>query len=135
MKLLQFAIISLLAVFSASCNKDDDSSPSPNPPATQIEGVYKGKYGFDNETPDANYTLKFQANGRIQELGQASGNPIGEGTYNLKGTHISAKYTMLVTPFHDYYIEAVYDPTTETISGTWGYEPGGTDGGLFSLKK
>lgn len=132
MKLLNFTIITLLAVFSASCNKNDDSS---KPVPASVSGVFDGKYGFENEAPDAAYTLNFKGDGTIEELGQSSGNPTGRGTYTLKGNHISAKYKMLFTPFNDYFIEATYDSGKQTIDGTWGYEPGGTDGGLFSVKK
>lgn len=133
MKLLTYTIISILAIFATACSKDDDSSQPA--PSASIQGVYDGKYGFENEAPNADYTLKFKSDGTIEELGQSSGNPIGRGTYTLKGNHISAKYTMLFTPFNNYFIEAIYDPATETIDGTWSYEAGASDGGLFSVKK
>jgi len=133
MKRLNFAIITLLVVFSTSCNKDNDSSPEK--PPVFLAGVFDGKYGFENEAPKAGYTLNFKSDGTIEEIGQSSGSAIGRGTFTLKGTHISAKYTMLSTPFHDYFIEAIYDPAKQTIDGTWGYEAGATDGGLFSVKK
>lgn len=134
MKLLNFAIISLLAVFSASCNKDNDSS-SPEKPSASLSGVYTGKYGFENDAPKADYILKFKSDGTIEEIGQSSGSAIGRGTFTLNGNHISARYTMLSAPFNDYFIEAIYDQAKQTIDGTWGYEAGGTDGGLFSVKK
>lgn len=134
MKLLNFTIISILALTFASCNKDSDSSPAPVPNVS-LQGVYDGKYGFNNEAPTADYTLNFKSNGTIQEIGQSSGNPTGEGTYSLKGNHLSATYKMLFEPYNDYFIEATYDVTTNTIIGTWGYEAGGTDGGKFTIKR
>jgi|SRR6185295_9460517 len=135
MKLLNFAIIALLSTTSfIACNKND-SNTAPAPSTNAVEGVYTGKYGFDNETPDKNYTLKFSGSNTIQEIGQSSGHPTGKGTYTLKGNHISASYTMLFSPYNDYFIEATYDATNKTITGTWGYNAGGTDGGKFSLHK
>lgn len=134
MKLLNLTIISILALTFASCNKNNDSTSTPVPPAS-IEGVFDGKYGFDNEAPHANYTLNFKPNGTIQEIGQSSGAPTGQGTYLLKGNHLSASYKMLFEPFNDYFLEATFDATSKTITGTWGYEAGATDGGKFSVKK
>jgi hypothetical protein len=134
MKLLNFAIIALLTTTFIACNKDE-SNPAPAPSNNNVEGVFIGKYGFDNETPDKNWTLKFTGNGTVQEIGQSSGNATGQGTYTLSGNHLSASYTMLFAPYNDYYIDATYDAANKTITGTWGYTPGGTDGGKFSLKK
>jgi hypothetical protein len=131
MKFLKIAFIALLfqTVFIA-CKKETATTPS-----APVEGMYLGKYGFGNETPDKNYTLQLKSNGIIQELGQSSGNPTGEGSWQLKGNNFTASYKMLFSPFSDYYIVAVLNPSTGTLSGTWGYKPGGIDGGLFNLKK
>lgn len=134
MKLLNFAIFAVLSTVFIACSKDD-ASPAPAPSSAKVEGVYTGKYGFGNEAPDNNYTLKFTSNGTIQEIGQSSGNATGQGTYTLSGNHLTAAYTMLFSPYNDYFIDANYDASTKTLSGTWGYTPGGTDGGKFSIKK
>lgn len=134
MKLLNIAVIALLTTSIVACNKDE-SDPAPAPSVNTVEGVYTGKYGYDNDTPDKNYTLKFTSGGTIQEIGQSSGNATGQGTYTLSGNHLSASYTMLFAPYNDYYIDATYDAAKKTITGTWGYTAGGTDGGKFALKK
>jgi len=134
MKLINFAIFAILTTCFIACSKDD-SSPAPIPTSAKVEGLYNGKYGFDNETPSKNYTLKFTNSGTIQEIGQASGHATGQGTYTLSGNHLSASYTMLFSPYNDYFIDATFDPATKTLTGTWGYNPGGTDGGKFTVQK
>ena len=134
MKLLNLAIFATLSTLFIACSKDD-ANPAPAPSTATVDGVYTGKYGFGNESPDNNYTLKFSSSGTIQEIGQSSGNPTGQGTYTLNGNHLSASYKMLFSPYNDYFIEATYDPTTKTLTGTWGYTAGGTDGGKFSVHK
>lgn len=135
MKLFNFAIIAvILSTLFIACNKDD-ADPAPAPSSSHVEGLFTGKYGFGNEAPDNNYSLKFTSSGTIQEIGQSSGNATGQGTYTLTGNHLSASYTMLFSPYNDYFIEATYDAATKTVTGTWGYDPGGTDGGKFSVHK
>jgi hypothetical protein len=135
MKLLNFAFIALLiSTLFTACSKDDDASPAP-PAGSAIQGLFSGKYGFGNDTPDIGYKLNFKSNGVIQEIGISSGDAVGEGKYTLKGNHLSASYTMLFAPYGDYFVEATFDAATNTLTGTWGYKEGGVDGGLLSLKK
>ena len=131
MKILKTAIIALLlsTVFLA-CKKESTTTTTESAP---VEGMFIGKYGFGNDSPDKNYSLNLKGNGIIQELGQSSGNPTGEGTWKMKGNNLTASYKMLYSPFSDYYIVAVFNPATGTLSGTWGYEAGGTDGGKFTV--
>lgn len=133
MKRTTIALIALLfsTVFIA-CGKD---SSSPSPATASVDGLFTGKYGFGDETPDKNYSLNFKSTGTIEEIGQSSGNPTGQGTWKLNGTKLSASYKMLFSPYNDYFITAVFDSPSKTISGTWGYETGATDGGKFSLQK
>jgi hypothetical protein len=129
MKLLTNTIIALLisATFFA-CKKD--ASPAPS---ASVEGLFMGKYGFGNDVPDAKYTLRLKAGGIIQEIGQSSGNPTGQGTYVLNGNKLTADYKMLFAPYNDYFIVATYDAAAGTISGTWAYTKGGSDGGKFTV--
>ena len=131
MKFLKFAIIALLLPTVFLACKKESATTEPGP----VEGTFIGKYGFGNEVPDKNYSLNLKGNGTIQELGQSSGNPTGEGTWKLNGNNFTASYKMLNAPFSDYFIVAVFNPASGTLSGTWGYETGGSDGGKFTVIK
>ena len=134
MKLINFAIFAILSTSFIACNKDDAAS-APIPSSAIVEGLYNGKYGMGDDAPNKNYTLKFSGTGTIQEIGQASGRPTGQGTFTLTGNHLSANYKMLFTPFNEYYIDATYDQATKSLTGTWGYGKGGNYGGKFSVQK
>jgi len=133
MKVLTIAIITLLVSTGFLSCKKDSSKPSSSSPA--IAGRFDGKYGFDSETPDNDYTLNIRADGVIQEIGQASGKPTGQGTWQLNGNTLTATYKMLFSPYNQYSIVATFDAATGKLTGTWGYDNSGTDGGKLDMTK
>jgi hypothetical protein len=132
MKVLTIAIITLVVSTAFLACKKDSSKPSTSP---AIAGVYDGKYGFDTETPGNDYTLNVRADGVIQEIGQSSGHATGQGTWQLNGNTLTATYKMLFSPYNQYSIVATFDAATGKLTGTWGYDNNGTDGGKIDMKK
>jgi hypothetical protein len=132
MKVLTLAIITLVVSSAFLACKKDSSKPSTTP---AIAGLYDGKYGFDNETPDSDYTLNITANGVIEEIGQSSGKPTGQGTWQLNGNTLTATYKMLFSPYNQYSIVATFDAAKGKLTGTWGYDNSGTDGGKIDMAK
>jgi hypothetical protein len=131
MKVLTIAIITLVVSTAFLACKKDSSKPS----TPAVAGIYDGKYGFDTETPDNDYTLNIRADGVIQEIGQSSGNPTGQGTWQLNGNTLTATYKMLFSPYNQYSVIATFDAATGKLTGTWGYDNSGTDGGKIDMKR
>jgi hypothetical protein len=124
MKLINFAIFAILTTCFIACSKDE-ASTAPIPTSAKVEGLYNGKYGFDNETPSKNYTLKFTNSGTIQEIGQASVTLL-----DRERTHSPAIICLLLTPCCSHHTmitsstqHMILQP--KPLSGTWGYNPGG----------
>ena len=132
MKVLKAAIVALLFSTTFLACKKDSSSPSSSP---SVAGKYVGTYGFDDETPNLFYSLNIRADGVIQEIGESSGVPTGEGTWQLNGNTLTATYTMLFEPYNKYSIVAIFDEGKGTLTGTWGYDNNGTDGGKMAMSK
>jgi hypothetical protein len=131
MRILTTAIIALfISTAFMACKKDSDK---PEKSTVGAEGLYTGKYGFDSETPHIDYSLNLKVGGIIEEIGQSSGNAVGRGTWKLNGNQLTASYTMLFEPFSDYFLVATFDPSAKTLTGTWGFESNGTDGGKFIM--
>jgi hypothetical protein len=132
MRILTSAFIALfISTTFLACKKESDKPATPN----AVAGVYSGKYGLGSEDPDNNYTLNLKAGGTIEELGMSSGNPVARGTWVLNGTTLTAKYTMLYSPFNNYFLVAAFDASSGTFTGTWGYENSSTDGGKFQVSR
>lgn len=70
MKLLKISMMALmLAVFASSCSKDDD--PDVIVPSENIQGIWKGHYGFDNQEPSFYYSFHIKNGGVIEEYNSA----------------------------------------------------------------
>ncbi len=132
MKVLKIAIIALAVSTGFLACKKDSATPLPT---QAVAGRYDGKFGFDNETPDNDYTLNIKSDGVIQEIGQSSGNPTGQGTWKLNGNTLSATYKMLFAPYNQYSLVATFDAKTGKLTGTWGYDNSATDGGKLDMTK
>ena len=132
MKILKIAVLALFitTVFLA-CKKDHDQ-PISN---AAIEGVYSGKFGYDNGTPDEDFKFAVKPNGIFQELSVNSGNPTGQGTYTLNGNTLKATYKMLFSPYNKYSVSGTFNPSTGKITGTWGYADNASDGGKIDMSK
>jgi hypothetical protein len=128
-----FAMLMLASISFVACNKDDDDDN--NAGASAVEGLYVGKYGFDNDTPDTDYKLKFKPGGVMEEIGVNSGQTIGSGTWQLNGNTITGTYTMLFTPFSKYSVTGAYNSSTHKLVGTWGYDNSATDGGKLEMTR
>jgi|KBSSwiS6_1023812.scaffolds.fasta_scaffold01119_4 hypothetical protein len=129
--LMKNLVVGVLIVFSfASCKKDKDTSPS-----IPIEGVYTGKYGLDNDTPDTDQKYNIKAGGIFQEIGVNSGAVVGEGTWQLNGNNFTATYTIVWAPFSKYSVSATFDPATGKLTGTWGYDNSPSDGGKIDMTR
>lgn len=131
MKKVKMALIALVfATGFVACNKDsDDVAPSP------VEGTYVGKYGFGNDTPDLDFIFNVSPSGIFQEISATTGNVKGQGTWTVNGNTLSATYTMLFTPYSKYSVTGTYDPATQKMTGTWGYDNNASDGGKMDMAK
>lgn len=130
MKVLKAAIIAVVVSTSFLACKKDSSKPAPS-----VAGKYVGAYGFDNENPSYFYSLNIRADGVIQEIGESSGSPTGEGTWQMNGNTLTATYTMLFEPYNKYSVIATFDEGKGTLTGTWGYDSNGSDGGKMAISK
>ena len=127
------AMLMLVAFTFVSCKKNKDTV---TPPATvAVEGSYTGKYGFGNDIPDTDQKYKIKAGGVFQEIGVNSGTVIGEGTWQMNGNTLTAKYTINFSPYSKYSISATFDAATGKLVGTWGGENNPTDGGKIDMTK
>jgi hypothetical protein len=121
-------LVLFISVF-ASCKKDHDE-----PAAKPIEGLYVGKYGFDNDTPDQDYKLNIKTGGVIQEIGIHSGTVIAQGTWQVNGNKITASFTSVFAPYYHTAISATFESSTGKLTGTWG-DATPTDGGKIDMKR
>lgn len=136
MKLLKtFAVALMLGTVFVACKKDSDSTPTPPPSSTGIEGKYTGQYGFDDEGLTDPFIINIKAGGVFQEIGVHSGAPTGQGTWQLNGNKLTANYKMLFSPYNEYSVALTYDATTKKLTGTWGFDKSATDGGPVDVKK
>ena len=124
------AVVMLAAITFASCKKDDVK-----PVPASIEGQYSGKYGFGNDAPDTEYKLYFKPGGILEEIGVNSGMVMGQGTWQVNGNMVTGKYTIVYPPNSKYSISAEFNPATNKLTGTWGYDDNATDGGKFELTR
>jgi hypothetical protein len=123
----------LLAAFTfISCKKDNDIPP---PATVAIEGLYAGKYGFDNEVPDNDQKYKIKAGGVFQEISIHNGSVVGQGSWLLNGSTLTATYTMVFSPYDKYSISATFNASTNKLTGTWGSDNNPTDGGKIEMIK
>ncbi len=134
MKLFKFLLIAFLsaALFTA-CNKDKDDTVI-NIPASELTGVFEGKFGTGSNNPSSFYSFNIKADGTMEELG-SGGTVNGTGTWTITGNVFRAThhYTFPATSF--FVTTGVYDPATKTISGTWGYGSSDSDGGKWYMTK
>lgn len=134
MKIFKTLVLAImLGATFVSCSKDDDSATQTQ--NTGIEGKYVGKYGFDSETPSEDFILNIKSGGVFQEIGTNSGNPTGQGTWQLNGNKLTADYKMLFAPYNEYRVSLTYDATSKKLTGTWGFDGSYTDGGKMEVKK
>lgn len=137
MKTLKHSALALLIVSTlfVACKKDNDTPVEPNgTPGEFSAGVWQGKYGFGNETPNVTYIFNIKAGGVIEEL-NSQGNSKGDGTWALNGTTFTAQYQWKSPYFTKYKVVATYDKTTGKLTGTWGYDNSTTDGGKWNMTK
>ena len=88
MKFLKNAMFAMLAsVLFIACSKDKDSTPAPQ----TLEGRFVGQYKFTNSAPTYYYSLNFKAGGILEEI-NSSNQKIGEGTWQLNGSTMTASY-------------------------------------------
>jgi hypothetical protein len=133
MKILKMAALALFITAGfAACKKDHDQSTNSNP---AMEGVYAGKFGYGNDTPDEDFKFAVKANGVFQELSVNNGNPTGQGTYTINGNTLTATYTMLWSPYNKYSVSGTFNASTGKIAGTWGYDNNPSDGGKIDMAK
>ena len=132
-KILKSIPLLMLAVFTfVSCKKDNDI---PAPATVAIEGLYAGKYGFDNEIPDTDQKYKIKAGGIFQEISIHNGSVVGQGSWLLNGSTLTATYTMVFSPYSKYSISATFNASTNKLTGTWGSDNSNTDGGKIDMTK
>lgn len=129
MRILKSVIIALVvATTIIACKKDSDKK------ADSVEGTYSGKYGYGTATPIYNFKFRVNAGGSFQELSTNTGNPTGQGTWQLNGSLLTATYTMLSTG-NVYSVSATYNSSTHKLTGSWGYDNNPADGGKIDMTK
>jgi hypothetical protein len=129
MKFIKLSIVALiLPVLFFSCKKDHTDTTYP------VEGTWSGVYGFDNDAPSILYRLNLKHGGVIEEL-YASGQPKGSGTWSFNGNSLSAHYQWKSPLNTIFTIVATYNPATQKLTGTWGYDNSATDGGKWEAAK
>ncbi|MBC7947313.1 MAG: hypothetical protein H7Y42_05500 [Chitinophagaceae bacterium] len=130
MKFLKLSILTtVFSICVLACNKDSDGTAS-----QPIAGKWVGTYGFGNESPAIYYAFNIKSNGVIEELSQ-SGNSKGSGTWNLNGNTFTAHYQWKAPLNTIYTVIATYDVATGKLTGTWGYDDDGDNGGLWEQSK
>jgi len=130
MKILKIALFALLFTTAfIACKKDNDHASAP------VEGLFVGKYGFGNESPDTEYKLNVKPGGVFQEIGVNSGAPTGQGNWQFNGNTLTATYTMLFSPYNKYSVSATFNSSTGKLVGTWGYDNNPSDGGKIDMTK
>jgi len=124
-------VILLVGITFVSCKKDHVDPPATFP----VEGIYTGKYGFDNDVPAEDQKYNIKAGGIFQEIGTNSGAVVGQGTWQMNGNTLTATYSIVWSPFSTYSISATFDPATGKLMGTWGYDNSSSDGGKIDMIK
>ena len=128
MKFVKFAVIALLMpVIFVSCKKDNDT-------VLPVEGTWNGLYGFGIDPPSISYKLNIKHDGTIEEL-STSGNVKGSGTWSFSGNTLTGHYQWKAPMSTVFSIIATYDPATNKLTGTWGYDNDPTDGGKWESTK
>ena len=128
MKFLKFAVAALLfPMFLLSCSKDNDT-------ASPVEGKWQGLYGNDGGVPSYLYRLNVRHGGVIEELNSA-GMVKGSGSWNFSGNTFTAHYQWKAPLNTVFTIKATYDPSTNKLTGTWGFDDDATDGGTWNAGK
>jgi hypothetical protein len=129
LKLLSLVV--LTSVVFLACKKDETTAKAPN---KSVEGVWKGAYGFGDDTPSIYYALSVKSGGVIEEINK-TGQSKGVGSWSLVGNTFTAKYKWSILSQTTYSIKATIDPATGKMAGTWGYDDNPSDGGLFEMNK
>lgn len=129
MKFVKFSIVALLMpVIFFSCEKDKNDTVLP------VEGNWNGLYGFGIDAPTISYKLNIKHDGTIEEL-NVSGNSKGSGTWSFNGNTLTAHYQWKAPLNTVFSIIATYDPATNKLTGTWGYDNNAADGGKWQSNK
>lgn len=132
MKKMKMALLALVfATGFVACNKDSNDEVISSP----VEGIYVGKYGFGNDNPDLDFKFKVSPGGIFQEISTSTGNVKGQGTWSVNGNTLTATYTMLFSPYSKYSVSGTYDPATQKMTGTWGYDNNVSDGGKMDMAR
>jgi len=130
MKILKSVIAAfVITTILFACKKDSDNTGS------AVEGTYSGKYGYGVDNPSYAFKFRINSGGSFQELSTTTGNPTGQGTWQLNGSVLTATYTMLFSPYSVYSISASYNSSTKKLAGSWGYDNNPNDGGKIDMTK
>jgi hypothetical protein len=129
MKFVKFSIVALLMpVIFLSCSKDKDDAVLP------VEGNWNGLYGNDNDPPSMSYKLNIKHGGVIEEVNGAD-QVKGSGNWSFNGNTLTAHYQWKAPLNTVFSIIATYDPATNKLTGTWGFDNSATDGGKWEANK
>jgi hypothetical protein len=120
----------VLVVFSAitfaSCKKEKTND-------TTFAGVWQGKWGDPNQTPQNFIKFEFKNNGAVNRLNEQN-QVIATGFWVLNGVQFECTYTH-TSDGQVHKIGGLYTDFDGAIVGTWGYSPSKTDGGTIELDK
>lgn len=127
---IMFSVFMAMAALM-SCKKDHDEIKK-----TTIEGRWEGTYINDASGNSFYYSFNIKPDGVIEEI-NASGEKIGEGTWEIDSNNIfSAHYKWIPPTGHSNYavIGALYHETGKLL-GNWGYGSSTTNGGTWEMQK
>lgn len=122
----------MLFITASSCSKKSD--PAPASTSTSLQGVWVGKYGFDNENPHVFYSFNIKANGIIEEL-NSTGEVKATGTWKLDNNIFTAKYINVAPSTSKYSVIGAFNSSMGKILGNWGYESSATNGGTWEMAR
>jgi hypothetical protein len=131
MKSIGIAILSLLfvPVLFTACKKETTQTTTKT-----IEGTWKGKYGFGNETPTVFFSFNIKPGGVIEEL-NSSGASKGSGTWTQTNSTFTAHYQWKAPLNTIFSVTAFYDKDNGKLDGFWGYGNEDDNGGEWTMTK
>lgn len=130
MKISRIILVSAIALTGLiSCSKDKDK---PSKQSETIEGRWEGTYVNQASGNSFYYSLNIKAGGVIEEL-NASGQKLGQGTWEMENNILTAHYKW--TSGSEYSIIAAFYKETGKLLGDWGYGNSATNGGTWQMQK
>ena len=121
-----------LAILNFSCKKKTDT------PINNV-GSYVGTYDFTGDNIPFSISFNLKADNTVDVIAFNSAtqqNVNGSGTYTLSANNtFEASITTTGNVISAQSFTGTFDPTTNKLTGTWGFTPSKTNGGTWVLTK